>query len=115
MPATGSNFDRWAQAVIGETISVAYTSTHGRVDTSSMTISNKHSLFRIVTSTDSHVRQGNSAVVATTSDMPLYIGQEAWALVAGDNDTPWENDEYFSAVQQASGGNLYVTNTTRNG
>lgn len=107
--------DRWFRAKIGPTTTVAYTTTQrmGPLEVG---------LYRVAASTDCHVRQGDATVTATTSDYPLYIGQETFMMV-DDYDSAtsgvavqsvWDGrGDHVAAVQQTAGGTLFATLVSR--
>lgn len=113
-----SNDQLWTHSHIGPTFSVAYTGTAGTTGALVGAGNVVDGLFRVVVSSDAFVRQGPTSVVATASDMPLYIGQESYVVVhrssvgvavpAGDALA----SNAVSAIQQTAGGTLYVTNVS---
>lgn len=118
MPGSRLNStDRFHRRKIGPTNSddgpVAYTGTAAR--TSAL----EAGFYRIVTTTASHIRQGDVTVAATTNDYPLAIGQEAFMEVDYTSGgqaavAPFDGDDrYVSAIQQSSGGNMFVNLISR--
>ena len=75
----------------------AYTGTHGRIDNA---VSEKCTLAIVWCSTDAHIAIG-SAPTATVASRPVTAKVDV--LIA------LEKDDKVSAIQQSSGGDLYVT------
>jgi hypothetical protein len=108
--------DRWFRAKIGPTSSVAYTGTQGRIGPLEV------GLYRLSASTDCYIRQGSSSVAATSSDYPLFIGQEAFMMVDSyDSSTTgvslqsgWDGaDDHVSGIRQTADGTLYASLLSR--
>lgn len=79
------------------TQSVAYTATAGTI---SNAVGSKTTVVRVYCTTDAHIAIGTSPT-ADTDDMPIAADQPEYFKV--------NPSDKVSAVQQASGGNLYVT------
>lgn len=62
--------------------------------------------YQLSASTDAYILQGASDVVADSTSNPLWSKQFVKVYVGDDVD---DTDAYISAVQQSSGGTLFVT------
>lgn len=108
--------DRWFRCKIGPTSSVAYTGSAGRIGPLEV------GLYRLSATTDCFIRQGSSSVAATSSDYPLYIGQEAFMMVDSYDSTTtgvalqslWDGaDDHVSGIQNTAGGSLFASLVSR--
>lgn len=104
--------ERWNRAKIGASVAAAYTNVSARVQIGA---SGTARFYRLSATTDCYIRQGNSAVAATSSDYPLYIGQEAFCMTEDLDFEPIGPDgalldDYIAAIRQTTSGTLTASN-----